>query len=107
MIELRLFDGELIPLTFEQYQPDELVNPVGVTGYIVGASQFYDPSLGILSIFTRGRSMADCGSFTRYRLEEEQFKLLEYRYQKCCSTQQECRDPNYRFFPEDYPQIYP
>lgn len=107
LIELRLFDGELMPLTFEQYQPNELAYPVSVTSYIVGANYFYDPSQRILSVFARGRRRADCGSFARYQLEEKQFKLLEYRYQKCCLTQQECSDLNYRFFPEDYPQLYP
>lgn len=106
-IELRLFDGELIPLTFEQYQPDESANSVGSKSYIISASQAYDSSQKVLSIFARGRRRADCGSFTRYQLEEEQFKLLEYRHQSCCLTRQECSDPNYHFFPEDYPQLYP
>lgn len=106
-LELRLFDGEIIPLTFEQYQPDESANSAGVTSYIVSTNQSYDPSQKILSVFASGRRKGDCGSFTRYQLEKEQFKLIEYRYQKCCLTPQECRDPNYHFSHEDYPRLYP
>lgn len=105
--ELNIPDGEITPLKFEKYQLNDLGEPVSYTSYIVGGRRLYDASERILSIFSKNRGMADCGSFAHYQLVGSHFELLEYRYQACCSSQQECEESSYKRHPEEYPKIYP
>jgi hypothetical protein len=65
----------------------------------LGGFPNYDQETQILTIYTKGRGLADCGSFSQYKWEQDRFKLLEYRLKSEC-------DGNY-IEPENYPQIYP
>jgi hypothetical protein len=89
------------------------VNPLTFTTYIVnengeyeasqerdlGGLPTFDPEQQILTIFSKGRGLGDCGSWAQYQLEGNEFQLLEYRAKDDC-------DGNY-VEPDQYPQIYP
>lgn len=67
---------------------------------IFGVTQ-YDSEQRILTVFTRFLRSGPCGSFARYKLENSQFELLEYR-------REACRTHDIRILPPDrYPLIYP
>ncbi|WP_432813467.1 hypothetical protein [Pantanalinema sp. GBBB05] len=107
LMKLTIPDGDVVPLTFEAYQLNESGKPVRYTSYLVGGRRLYNAKTRILSIFGKGRGLADCGSFAHYQLKKDRFQLLEYRSQKCCSSEQECNAPSYGRYPEEYPRIYP
>jgi hypothetical protein len=108
LTELTIPEGEVIPLVFEQYRLNESNNPFSFTTYVVSGRRLYNPQQRILTIFNMARGMADCGSFARYQLEEEGFRLLEYRARECCVTSEECTNSNYtQTYPNEYPQLYP
>ena len=59
----------------------------------------YEPEKQLLTVFTKYRGLADCGSLAKYKWEESEFKLLEYRVkEKCDGTYLE---------PDQYSQVYP
>lgn len=99
--------GTLIPLTFDTYHIDESGKQMKAVSNVTGGKRLFDVNQRTLWVLSKGRGMGDCGDFARYQLEEDSFKLLEYRSQKCCSTQQECNAPSYRRPPHEYPQVYP
>lgn len=65
----------------------------------IGGIPDYNQENKILTIYTKGRGLADCGSFAKYQWQDSQFELREYRVKEKC-------DGNY-IAPENYPKIYP
>lgn len=107
VMEVPQLNGMITPLRFERYRPDDDGTFTPLTSNMVGGRRLYDTETQVLSIFSKARGMADCGTFARYQLTEDNFELMEYRYKDCCSTAEECQDPNYLISVEEYPQIYP
>jgi hypothetical protein len=65
----------------------------------IGGIPDYNEENKILTVYTKGRGLADCGSFAKYQWQDSQFELREYRVKEKC-------DGNY-IAPENYPKIYP
>ncbi|MEL6399475.1 MAG: DUF1176 domain-containing protein [Cyanobacteria bacterium J06626_4] len=100
-------EAEITPLSFARYRYNDLGDLVRHESYIVSGRRLFEPSEEILSIFSKARGMADCGSFAHYQFQGSEFQLVEYRYQECCSSEQECTAQSYGRYPEEYPQIFP
>ncbi|NEQ46300.1 MAG: hypothetical protein F6K00_23255 [Leptolyngbya sp. SIOISBB] len=98
---------EIFPLSFTKYRHDAAGNLVPYKSHVVGGRQLFDSSERLLSLFSKHRGTADCGLFAHYQLVENEFQLIEYRYQECCSSEQECTDPSYGRSPEEYPRVFP
>jgi hypothetical protein len=65
------------------------------TDYLVNYD--YDPRTGEISTFYRGTGMGNCGATARYVWGEYQFKLIEYRSQPSCESDNR---------PGDFPLVY-
>jgi hypothetical protein len=87
------------PLYFQEFIRDnnQKINLKNIRS--LGGSPSYDPQTQVLTIYTKGRGLADCGSFSQYQWEQSRFELKEYRLKSEC-------DGNY-LEPENYPQVYP
>lgn len=59
----------------------------------------YSPEENRLTVFTKYRGLADCGSLGSYQWKNEDFQLLEFRVKEAC-------DGNY-LDPEQYSKVYP
>ena len=104
---LTISEAEITPLSFARYRYNDLGDLVRYESYIVSGRRLFESSEKILSIFSKARGMADCGSFAHYQFQGSEFQLVEYRYQECCSSERECTAQSYSRYPEKYPQIFP
>ncbi|MEE3719958.1 DUF1176 domain-containing protein [Tumidithrix elongata RA019] len=59
----------------------------------------FNASTGILSNYAKSRGVGDCGTFAKYKFENEQFVLQEYRAKFSCDGR--------AIDPAQYPLIYP
>ena len=87
------------PLMFAGYIPNDSGNFELQETRILAGLPDYNPEEKLLSIFTKGRGLGDCGTFAEYRLVKEKFELQEYRVKLEC-------DGNY-IDPTEYPLVYP
>lgn len=90
---------EVTPLEFTTYLPGENGEYQAEMTRDLGGLPTYDPDSQVLTMFSKGRGLGDCGSWAQYQLQSEAFELREYRLKDDC-------DGNY-VEPEEYPQIYP
>ena len=104
---LTISEAEITPLSFIRYRYNDLGDLVRYKSYLVSGRRIFEPSEEILSISSKARGMADCGSFAHYQFQGSEFQLVEYRYQECCSSERECTAQSYSRYPEKYPQIFP
>ncbi|AFY69336.1 protein of unknown function DUF1176 [Thalassoporum mexicanum PCC 7367] len=86
-------------LSLDVYEPDAsgAVKPIKTRA--IGGLPTFDPGSQILTVFSKGRGLGDCGSLAHYELKNNQFELIEYRAKFDC-------DGNY-VDPGEYPVIYP
>lgn len=87
------------PLMLAGYIPNDSGNFEPQETRILAGLPDYNPEEKLLSIFTKGRGLGDCGTFAEYRLVGEKFELQEYRVKLEC-------DGNY-IEPTEYPLVYP
>lgn len=87
------------PLSFQEFRQNKSNDFRVKSSVNIGGIPDYHQENKILTIYTKGRGLADCGSFAKYQWQDAQFELLEYRVKEQC-------DGNY-LEPENYPQIYP
>ncbi|MGD1930147.1 MAG: DUF1176 domain-containing protein [Leptolyngbyaceae cyanobacterium] len=104
---LTISEAEITPLSFIRYRYNDLGDLIRYKSYLVSGRRIFEPSEEILSISSKARGMADCGSFAHYQFQGSEFQLVEYRYQECCSSERECTAQSYSRYPEKYPQIFP
>ena len=90
---------EIKPLFFQEFNKDKADKFKLKDSRNIGGLPSYDEESKILTVYTKGRGLADCGNFAQYKWEDSKFKLLEYRIKEKC-------DGNY-LEPENYPKIYP
>jgi hypothetical protein len=90
---------EIKPLSFQEFSKDKTDKFKLKDSRSIGGVPSYDEESKILTVYTKGRGLADCGSLAQYKWEDTKFKLLEYRIKEKC-------DGNY-LEPENYPKIYP
>lgn len=90
---------EIKPLSFQTFTRTKNNDLKIQNNFNLGGIPDYNEEDKLLTIYTKGRGLADCGTFAKYKWKDSQFNLLEYREKKDC-------DGNY-LQPENYPQIYP
>lgn len=93
--------GLVQPLTLDLFYPDETGELVRSSAATVGGVADFDPEQGLLTIFSKARGLADCGSLANYRWSGGKLELETFRYQACSATAEEFLSP------ADYPQVYP
>lgn len=86
-------------LYFQEFRKDTKASTKIENTSSLGGIPDYNRDSKILTIYSKGRGLADCGSLAQYQWKNSQFQLLEYRMKEEC-------DGNY-ILPEHYPQIYP
>lgn len=96
--------SEIIPLSFQEFSEnksnDSKDSDLKVKNtFTIGGIPDFDETNKILTVYTKGRGLADCGSFAQYQWQDSQFALLEYRVKEEC-------DGEY-IPPESYPLVYP
>ncbi|WP_346289959.1 DUF1176 domain-containing protein [Sphaerothrix gracilis] len=94
-------DAVVTPLELTVYVPDETGQFTPMSDRLVAGLPFFDTEEQVLTNFTKGRGIGDCGSFARYEWNGELLELIEYRYRECDSEGAPFIEP------EDYPQVYP
>ncbi len=90
-LENRQYD-EIRPLYFADYSDD-----LGWGGTSSLYNITFDPETKILTSFSKGRGLSDCGSRARYVWRDYDFKLLEYAYWENCDG---------THMPDEWPVIY-
>ncbi|PSN18233.1 hypothetical protein C7271_13580 [filamentous cyanobacterium CCP5] len=94
-------DGSLEPLSLDVFYPDSTGEFVRASQAVVAGLADFEPNTGLLTIFSKGRGLADCGSLAEYRWTGRELALELYRYKECDTPDGEFVEP------ADYPQIYP
>ncbi len=86
-------------LSFDVFEPNGSGKFTSTNVSSISGLPDYEPEKQLLTVFTKYRGLADCGSLAKYKWEESEFKLLEYRVkEKCDGTYLE---------PDQYSQVYP
>lgn len=74
-------NGFFSPILFAEYS-----DYVGWTGTEFIVNPDLDPVSGILTAFSKGRGIGDCGSFGRWQWTGYEFRMLEYAYKDECDA---------------------
>lgn len=86
-------------LSLDIFEPNDFGKFTSTNVSSISGLPDYEPEKQLLTVFTKYRGLADCGSLAKYKWEESEFKLLEYRVkEKCDGTYLE---------PDQYSQVYP
>ncbi len=86
-------------LSLDVFEPNGFGKFTSTNIRLISGLPDYEPEKQLLTVFTKYRGLADCGSLAKYKWEESEFKLLEYRVkEKCDGTYLE---------PDQYSQVYP
>lgn len=93
-------DGQLQPLALDVFHADGTGQFVRTRESTLAGLTTFEPGSSTLTVLSKARGLADCGSWAEYRWTGSQLELVEFRYQ-VCDASEELIDP------ADYPQIYP
>lgn len=99
MYEINTSPPKINPLFFQEFSKNKSNDFQVQNSLNIGGIPEYNEESKILTVYTKGRGLADCGTLAKYEWKNSQFQLREYRVKEKC-------DGNY-IQPENYPQIYP
>ena len=74
----------LQPLNLDRYEPDDSGKITKTLANNVAGLPDYDSTQKTLSLVTKYRGLADCGSLATYHWAGDQFKVIEYRVKDKC-----------------------
>ncbi|WP_013324135.1 DUF1176 domain-containing protein [Gloeothece verrucosa] len=87
------------PLSLPVFEVDQAGQVTRSDSRSIGGIPDYNSVQQTLTVVTKYRGLGDCGSLAKYKWQQKEFKILEYRVKASC-------DGKY-LEPEQYSRVYP